>query len=92
MNQVQTYSLLNQYELSPEEIGLIFQACLNYLTFQDAAELSNKVLEDRELNAGFKPRPPQPTYTIHYGPMHHQVLVYQPPRDPCIEIVMGPVR
>jgi len=29
MNQVQTYCLLNQYDLTVEEIGLIFQACLN---------------------------------------------------------------
>jgi len=29
MNQVQTYCLLNQYELNVEEIGIIFQACLN---------------------------------------------------------------
>jgi len=62
MNQVQTYCLLNQYDLTVEEIGLIFQACLNYLTFQEAIELSNKVLENMELNAGFKIRPPQPTY------------------------------
>jgi len=62
MNQVQTYCLLNQYELNAEEIGIIFQACLNYLTFQEATELSNKVLENMELNAGFKHRPPQPTY------------------------------
>jgi len=62
MNQVQTYCLLNQYDLTVEEIRLIFQACLNYLTFQEAKELSNKVLENMELNAGFKSRPPQPTY------------------------------
>jgi len=41
---------------------MIFQECLNYLTFQEATELSNNVLEDRELNAGFKERPPQPRY------------------------------
>jgi len=35
---------------------------LNYLTFQEAPELSNKALEDMELNAGFNKRPPQPTY------------------------------
>jgi len=62
MNQVQTYCLFNQYELIVEEIGIIFQACLNYLTFQKATELSNKVLENIELNPGFKHRPPQPTY------------------------------
>jgi len=62
MNQVQTYCLLNQYKLNIEEIGLIFQACLNYLTSQEAPELSNKVLEDMELNTGFKSRPLQPTY------------------------------
>jgi len=62
MNQVQTYCLLNQYYLTVEEIGLIFQACLNYLTFQEGAELRNKVLENMQLNAGFKVRPPQPTY------------------------------
>jgi len=62
MNRVQTYCLLNQYDLTIEEIGLIFQACLNYLTFQEAKELSNKVLEKMELNAGFSSRPPQPTY------------------------------
>jgi len=61
MNQVQTYCLLNQYELIVEEIGIIFQACLNYLTFQEATELNNKVLENMELNAGFKHRPSQPT-------------------------------
>jgi len=33
MNQVQTYCLLNQYDLTAEEIGLIFQVCLNYVTF-----------------------------------------------------------
>jgi len=62
MNQVQTYCLLNQYDLTAEEIELIFQACLNYLIFQEAPELSNKVLENMELNAGFNSRPPQPTY------------------------------
>jgi len=62
MNQVQTYCLLNQYDLTVEEIGLFFQACLNYLTFQEAKELSDKVLENMELNAGFRSRPPQPTY------------------------------
>jgi len=62
MNQVQTYCLLNQYDITIVEIGLIFQACLNYLTFQEAAELSNKVLDSMELNAGFSSRPPQPTY------------------------------
>jgi len=62
MNQVQTYCLLNQYDLTVDEIGLIFQACLNYLTFKEAPELSNKVLENMELNAEFKSRPPQPTY------------------------------
>jgi len=67
MNQVQTYCLLNQYELSVEEIGIIFQACLNYLIFQEASELSNKVLENMELNAGFKIRPPQPTYNLVKG-------------------------
>jgi len=67
MNQVQTYCLLNQYELNVEEIGIIFQACLNYLTFQETPELSNKVQEDTELNAGFKNRPPQPTYNSVKG-------------------------
>jgi len=62
MNQVQTYCLLNQYELSVEEVGIIFQACLNYLTFQEAQELSNRVLDNLELEAGFNKRPPQPTY------------------------------
>jgi len=62
MNQVQTYCLLNQYELNVEEIGIISQACLNYLTFQEASELSNKVLESMVLNARAKARPPQPTY------------------------------
>jgi len=62
MNQVQTYCLLNQYDLNIEEIGLIFQACLNYLIFQEAAELSDKVLDNMELNKGFSSRPPQPTY------------------------------
>jgi len=62
MKQVQTYCLLNQYELNIEEIAIIFQACLNYLTFQEATELSNKVLENVELNAEFNKRPPQPTY------------------------------
>ena len=62
MNQVQTYCLLNQYELSIKEIGIIFQACLNYLTFQEATELSNKVLESMDLGTGFNKRPPQPTY------------------------------
>ena len=62
MNQVQTYCLLNQYELDIEEIELIFQACLNYLTYQEASELSNHALENMELNAGFKLRLPQPTY------------------------------
>jgi len=67
MNQVQTYCLLNQYDLTIEEIGIIFQACLNYLTFQEASELSNKVLENMELNAGIKTRPPQPTYNLVKG-------------------------
>jgi len=62
MNQVQTHCLLNQYDLTIEEIGLIFQACLNYLTFQEAKELSDMVLENMELNKGFSSRPPQPTY------------------------------
>jgi len=62
MNQVQIYCLLNQYELAMEEIGLIFQACLNYLTYQEALELSNHALENIELNAGFKSRLPQPIY------------------------------
>jgi len=62
MNQVQTYCLHNQYDLTVEEIESIFQPCLNYLTFQEAPELSNKVLESMELNAGFKSRPPQQTY------------------------------
>jgi len=62
MNQVQSYCLLNQYELSIEEIDIIFQACLNYLTFQEATELSDKGLESIELNQGFKHRPPQPMY------------------------------
>jgi len=62
MNQVQTYWLLNQYTLDAEEIEVIFQACLNYLTFQEAPELSNRVLEKMELETGFKARPPQPTY------------------------------
>ena len=62
MNQVQTYCLLNQYELAMEEIELIFEICLNYLTYQEASELSNHVLENMELNAGFKTSPPQPTY------------------------------
>jgi len=35
---------------------------LNYLTFQEALEFSDKALENMELNAGFKSRPPQPTY------------------------------
>jgi len=61
MNQVQTYYLLNQYELNDKEIELIFQTCLNYPSFQEAAELSDKVLEDMEIKAGFKARPPQPT-------------------------------
>jgi len=62
MNQVQTYSLLNQYDLNFEEIGVIFQACLNYLTFQEVPELSNRVLDKMELEAGFRHKPPQPTY------------------------------
>jgi len=62
MNQVQTYCLLNQYDLNVEEIGVIFQACLNYRTFQEAPELSNRVLDKIELKAEFKHRPPQPTY------------------------------
>jgi len=62
MNQVQTYCLLNQHEINIDVIGIIFKAYLNYLTFQEAAELSNKVLENMELNAGFNKRPPQPTY------------------------------
>jgi len=67
MNQIQTYCLLNQYDLTAEEIGLIFQPCLDYLTFQEAAELSNKVLESMELNAKFKMRPPQPTCNLVKG-------------------------
>jgi len=62
MNQVQTYCLLDQYELTIEEIGLIFEACLNYLIYQEATELSNHALNNMELNAGFQSRPPQPTY------------------------------
>jgi len=62
MNQVQTYDLLNQYELTVEEIGLIFQACLNYLTYQEASKLSKHALKNMNLNTGFKVRPPQPTY------------------------------
>jgi len=58
MNQVQAYCLLNQYELNAEEIALIFQTCLNYLTFQEAPGLSNRVLENMELNVGFKATPP----------------------------------
>jgi len=62
MNQVQTYCLFNQYERSMKEIGIILQACLNYLMFQEAPGLSDKVLENIELEAGFKTRQPQPTY------------------------------
>jgi len=62
MNQAQTYCLLNQYDITIIEIGLIFQPCWNYLTFQEAAELSDKVLDSMELNARFSSRPPQPTY------------------------------
>jgi len=62
MNQVQTYCLLNQYELASENIGLIFQACLNCLSYQEASELSKHTLTNMELNAGFKSRPPQLTY------------------------------
>jgi len=40
---------------------------LNYLTFQEAPNLKSKVLEDIELNAGFKTRPPQPTYNLVKG-------------------------
>jgi hypothetical protein len=49
MNQVQTYLLLNQYIFTPEEQGLVFNACLNYLSYQEASELSNKAVEDMEL-------------------------------------------
>jgi len=62
MNQVQTYCLLNQYILISEEMDITFQACLNYITFQEAPELSNKVLELMDLGAGFKTRPAPPTY------------------------------
>jgi len=58
MNQVQTYCLLNQYELSIEEIEIIFQVCLNYLTLQEASELSDKVLTSMDLKAGFRVKPP----------------------------------
>jgi len=61
------YCLFNQYNLTVEDIGLIFQACLNYLTFQEAAELRNKVLENMGLDAGFKVRPPQPPYNAVKG-------------------------
>ena len=41
---------------------------MNYLTFQEGLELSNKVLLDTmEVNAGFKQRPPQPTYDLVIG-------------------------
>ena len=62
MNQVQTYFRLNQYELAVEEIGLIFQVCLNYLTNQEVSKLNNHTLENIELIVGFKSRPPQPIY------------------------------
>jgi len=62
MNQVQTYYLLNQYELDIQEIGVIFQVCLNYLTYQEVSELHNHALKEIELKVGFKTRPLQPTY------------------------------
>jgi len=60
MNQVQTYCLLNQYDLAIEEIGLILQAYLNYVNYQEASELSNHKLQNMELNVGFKTRLEQP--------------------------------
>jgi len=62
MNQVQTYCLLNQYEINIEEIVVILQACLNYLTYQEASWLQSHKLKNMDLELGFKSRPPQPTY------------------------------
>jgi len=67
MNQVQRYYLLNQYELEGEEIELIFQACLNYLTYQEATEVNKHALKGINLNTGFKERLPQLTYNLIKG-------------------------